>query len=134
MRTLKIRVRLSGRFADTLALLTVIAACLHCGGEGATIATISQALAPTPYEVMPDADTAHKYAEKCGLVDHDLPEPGTTAAPIRGTIIPANVGTLVSKGWRLIQSFNNDPTDLASASDLSLIHISEPTRLLSISY
>ena len=118
MGTLKIRVRLNGRFAGTLALLTVIAACLHCGGEGATISTTSQALTPTPYDVMPDADTAHKYAEKCGLIDHDLPALGTTAAPIRGTITPGDVGALVSNGWRLIQSFKDDATDLASAKDL----------------
>ena len=115
MRTLKIRVRINGRLAGTLALLTVIAACLHCGGEGPTISITSQALTPTPYDVMPDADNVSKYADKCGLVgDHDLPALGTTAAPIRGTIRPADVGALVSNGWRLIQYFNDDATDLAS--------------------
>jgi hypothetical protein len=53
MRTLKIRPSFNERFARTLSLLGAIAACLHCGGEGATISTISQALTPTPYEVMP---------------------------------------------------------------------------------
>ena len=120
MRTLKIRMRLNGRFAGTLALLAVSAGCLHCGGEHAAISTTSQALGPTPYEVMPDADTASKYADKCGLADHDLPATGTPTTPttpIRGTIRPADVGTLVSNGWRLIQSFNNDATDLASAKN-----------------
>jgi predicted secreted protein len=120
MRTLKLSPRLNERFARTLTLLSVTAACLHCGGEHATISTTSQALGPTPYEVMPDADTASKYADKCGLADHDLPETGTPTTPttpIRGTINPADVGTLVSKGWRLIQSFASDPKELASSSD-----------------
>ena len=118
MRTRKIRLRLNGRFAGALALLTVIAACLHCGGEDATISKTSQALTPTPYEVMPDADSLRKYAAKCGLVadtDRDLPALGTAATPIRGTITPADVGTLVSNGWRLIQSFENKPEDLAAS-------------------
>jgi hypothetical protein len=119
MRTLKLSPRLNERFARTLTLLAVIAACLHCGGEHATLSTTSQALGPTPFEVMPDADTASKYADKCGLVgDHDLPATGTAetpTTPIRGTINPADVGRLVSNGWRLIQSFNNSVTDLASS-------------------
>ena len=119
MRTLKIRPSFNERFVRTLSLLGAVAACLHCGSEGATISTISQALTPTPYEVMPGVKTALDYADKCGLVnDYDLPALGTTAAPVRGTIIPANVGTLVSNGWRLIQSFNNDATELASAPSL----------------
>ncbi|RPH66516.1 MAG: hypothetical protein EHM78_23430, partial [Myxococcaceae bacterium] len=120
MRTLKIRPRLEGSFARTLTLLGVIAACLHCGGEHATISTKSQALSPTPYEVMPDADTASKYADKCGLADHSLPATGTPTTPttpIRGTVNPADVGTLVSNGWTLIQSFKSDPKELAVSSD-----------------
>jgi len=93
----------------------VSAACLRCGGEGATIATTSQALtAATPYDVMPGVNTALDYADKCGLAgDYDLPALGTTGAPIRGTIAATDVGRLVSNGWKLIQSFNSNVTDVA---------------------
>jgi hypothetical protein len=114
MKTLKMRVRLNRKFANTLALLTVIATCLHCGREGPTISTTSQALTPTPYEVMPGVHTSLDYADKCGLVnDYDLPALGTAAAPIRGTTTDTNVGTLVSNGWRLIQSFDGTAKDVA---------------------
>jgi len=60
-------------FARTFTLLVVIAACLSCGGEHATVSTTSQALGPTPYEVVPGVNTALDYADKCGLVnDYDL--------------------------------------------------------------
>ena len=121
MRTLEIRLRLNGILVCTLALLTVIAACSPSGGEDATVSTTSQALVPTPYDVMTDADSLQKYAAKCGLVadtDRDLPALGTAATPIRGTITLADVGTLVSNGWRLIQSFDSAETDLASAETL----------------
>src|SRR5215469_9650287 len=121
MRTLEIRLRLNGLLVCTLALLTVIAACSPSGGEDATVSTTSQALGPTPYDVMTDADSLRNYAAKCGLVadaDRDLPALGTAATPIRGTITSTDVGTLVSNGWRLIQSFQSKPEDLAASETL----------------
>lgn len=105
-----------------LAALGAVTACLGRGGEDDAISTMDQALTSTPNVVMADADTAAKYAAKCGLgTDANatkLPELGTATTPIRGTTKAADVGVLTSNGWKLIQDFTNSSVCLASAEVL----------------
>jgi hypothetical protein len=104
-----------------IAVLAVVAACLGTEDDE-RFSTTSQAINPTPFAVMPNADTPAKYATACGLgtdaAATQLPDLGTATTPIRGTTRAADVGTLASNGWKLIQDFANSPLCLASASGL----------------
>ena len=104
-----------------VAALAVVAACLGTEDDE-RFSTTSQAINPTPFVVMPNADTPAKYATACGLgtdaAATQLPDLGTATTPIRGTIRAADVGTLTSNGWKLIQDFADSRLCLASAFDL----------------
>jgi hypothetical protein len=105
----------------SLALLLLFAAP-GCRGSGDLDENfVRQAATPTGNEVMPNADTATKYAVACGLgstPDLTLPALGTAATPIRGTNDATQVGKLVSNGWTLVEHFNAAPLCLASLASL----------------